>query len=163
MSDQDDAKDFHATLLEQERDIQFESFDHDDAWAVGSMLRGWASEQNLPVAIAIMLGEQRAFHAGLPGSSADNDWWLGRKFRVVNHFGHSSLAVGTDFKARGLTFETDSGLDFEQYAAHGGAFPLIVGGSIVGVVGVSGLAQREDHALVVKALTAHRDRASSAS
>jgi uncharacterized protein (UPF0303 family) len=71
--------------------------------------------------------------------------------------------VGTDFKARGLNFETDSGLDFEQYAAHGGAFPLIVGGSIVGKVGVSGLAQREDHALVVKALTAHRDNASAAS
>ncbi len=163
MTDQDDAKAFHATLLEQERDIQFESFDHDDAWAVGTMLRTWASEQKMPVAIAIMLGEQRAFHAGLPGSSAENDWWLARKFRVVDHFGHSSLAVGTDFKARGLNFETDSGLDFEQYAAHGGAFPLIVGGSIVGKVGVSGLAQREDHALVVKALTAHRDNASAAS
>ena len=159
MNAQDDAKAELTTLLKQERDIRFESFDHDDAWAVGSALRQYAAERNLPVSIAIMLGEQRAFHAGLPGSTADNDDWLARKFRVVRHFGHSSLAVGTDFRARGLDFETDSGLEVALHAAHGGAFPLIVGGAIVGVVGLSGLAQREDHALVVDALIEHRNAA----
>lgn len=161
MNDQDDAKASYETLLQQERDIQFESFGHDDAWVVGSMLRQLSSERQHPVAIAIVLGDQRVFHAGLPGSSADNDDWLAKKFRVVRRFGHSSFAVGTEFRSRGRTFGTDSGLDPREFAAHGGAFPLLVRGSLVGVVGVSGLAQRDDHDLVVEALTAHRDNARS--
>lgn len=163
MSNQDDAKALHATLLEQERDVQFDSFGHDDSWAVGSTLRELSAARKHPVAIAIMLGEQRVFHVGLPGSTADNDDWLARKFRVVGEFGHSSLAVGTDFKARGLSFEADSGLDVRLFAAHGGAFPLIVRDSIVGVVGVSGLAQRDDHDLVIEVLTAYRDGAAARS
>ena len=147
-----------ATLLEQERDIQFAAFTHADAWTVGSHLVELASERLHPVAIAIMLGDQRVFHAGLPGASADNDDWLERKFRVVRRFGHSSLAVGTDFRSRGANFDVDSRLNVSDYAAHGGAFPIRVNGMQVGVVGVSGLPQREDHALVIEALIAHRDR-----
>lgn len=158
MSDQTDAQAFLAILLEQERTIQFESFDHSDAWSLGCDLVRLATERELPVAIAIALGDQRAFHAGLAGASADNDDWLERKFRVVRRFGHSSLAVGTDFRSRGKNFDVDSRLSGE-YAAHGGAFPILVRGSMVGIAGVSGLPQRDDHALVVEALTAHRDAA----
>lgn len=163
MSDMNEERTALEQLLEQERELQFDSFDHDDAWAVGAHLVQLASERSLPVAIAIMLGEQRAFHAGLAGASASNDAWLERKFRVVRHFGHSSLAVGTQFRAAGGDFDTDSRLDAGEYAAHGGAFPIVVRGSLVGAVGVSGLAQHDDHALVVEALAAHRDRARAAS
>jgi uncharacterized protein (UPF0303 family) len=149
-------------LLKQERDIRFTSFSHDDAWAVGAHLVQLASERSLPVAVAIMLGDQRVFHAGLAGASADNDEWLERKFRVVRRYGHSSLAVGTRFRVDGRDFDSDSRLDTALYAAHGGAFPIIVQGSIVGIAGVSGLRQRDDHALVVEALSAHRDRARNA-
>lgn len=149
-------------LLKQERDIRFTSFSHDDAWAVGAHLVQLASERSLPVAVAIMLGDQRAFHAGLAGASADNDDWLERKFRVVRRYGHSSLAVGAQFRAGGADFDTDSRLDTTLYAAHGGAFPIIVQGAIVGIAGVSGLPQRDDHALVVEALSAHRDRTRNA-
>ncbi|MCX7521759.1 heme-degrading domain-containing protein [Microbacterium sp. STN6] len=144
-------------LLEQELQLQFDSFTHDDAWSIGMRLVQLASDRSLPVAIAVMLGDQRAFHAGLAGASADNDAWLERKFRVVRRFGHSSLAVGEQYRARGGDFDTDSRLDTDLYAAHGGAFPILVRGAIVGVAGVSGLAQRDDHALVVEALEAHRD------
>ena len=143
------------TLLEQERTLQFTAFSPDDAWALGSRLRELAAARSLPVAIAIVLGEQRVFHTGLAGASADNDGWLERKFAVVRRYGHSSLAVGTEFRSRGLDFDRDSRLDPARFAAHGGAFPLFVGGAIVGIVGVSGLPQLEDHALVVEALRAH--------
>ena len=143
------------TLLEQERTLQFDAFSHNDAWMLGTRLRTLATEQTLPVAIAIMLGDQRVFHAGLAGSSADNDGWLERKFAVVRRYGHSSLAVGVEFRSRGVDFDVDSRLDLTRFAAHGGAFPLFVRGSIVGMVGVSGLPQLDDHALVVEALGAH--------
>ncbi|WP_022885608.1 heme-degrading domain-containing protein [Glaciibacter superstes] len=158
MNDENDEKMALAALLEQEREIQFDSFAHGDAWVVGTHLVQLASERALPVAIAIMLGDQRAFHAGLPGASADNDDWLERKFRVVRRFGHSSLAIGTRFRSTGGDFDTDSRLSVSDYAAHGGAFPILVRDSIVGIAGVSGLPQRDDHALVVEALAAHRDR-----
>lgn len=143
------------TLLEQERTLQFDAFSHNDAWMLGTRLRTLAAEQTLPVAIAIMLGDQRVFHAGLAGSSADNDGWLERKFAVVRRYGHSSLAVGVEFRSRGVDFDVDSRLDLTRFAAHGGAFPLFVRGSIVGMVGVSGLPQLDDHALVVESLGAH--------
>ena len=143
------------TLLEQERTLQFDTFSHDDAWMLGTRLRTLAAEQALPVAIAIKLGDQRVFHAGLAGASADNDGWLERKFAVVRRYGHSSLAVGVEFRSRGVDFDVDSRLDPTRFAAHGGAFPLFVRGSIVGMVGVSGLPQLDDHALVIEALGAH--------
>ncbi|MEA9985018.1 MULTISPECIES: heme-degrading domain-containing protein [Subtercola] len=140
-------------LRAQERLLQFESFDYDDAWAVGSRLRDGALEQDLPIAISIVFGQQRVFHAGLSGSSADNDGWLERKFNVVRRFNEASFTVGTLFRSRGTTFEASSRLDPNQFSAHGGAFPIRVRGSIVGIVGVSGLAQADDHDLVVEALT----------
>ena len=142
------------TLLEQERTLQFDAFSHDDAWALGTRLRTLAAARALPVAISIVLGDQRVFHTGLAGASADNDGWLERKFAVVRRYGHSSLAVGTECRSRGVDFDIDARLDPTRFAAHGGAFPLFVRGSIVGVVGVSGLPQLDDHALVVEALRA---------
>jgi len=162
MTDQDNAKALHAELLEQERDVQFDSFGLEDAWQVGSMLRELAAVRQLPVAISIVMGDQRVFHAALPGSAADNDDWLARKFRVVRRFGHASYTVGTEYRARGKRFDDDVHFDVREYAAHGGAFPLRVRGSMVGIVGVSGLPQEDDHALVVEVLTAHRDNATVA-
>ena len=143
-------------LLEQERGIQFDSFGFADAWAVGSLLVELGLERDHPIAIAIMFSDQRVFHASLPGASADNDGWLDNKFRVVRRFASSSLAVGTRFRIAGRDFDTASRLDPRTHAAHGGAFPLRVRGALMGVVGVSGLAQQLDHDLVVEALRAHR-------
>lgn len=142
-------------LAEEERVLQFASFGYDDAWLVGSELRRLARERDHGVTISVVLGEQRVFHAALPGTSADNDAWLENKFRVVARYRRSSLAVGNGFRAQGKTFEQSSRLDPSRYAAHGGGHPLWVGGALAGAVGVSGLEQHDDHALVVEVLAAH--------
>jgi uncharacterized protein (UPF0303 family) len=72
---------------------------------------------------------------------------------VVNRYAHSSYFVGTRFRAKGTTFQDSARLHQDAYAAHGGAFPIIVRDvGAVGTVAVSGLPQAENHALVVSVL-----------
>jgi uncharacterized protein (UPF0303 family) len=146
-------------LEAQEARLVLESFDETDAWELGSALREAAAAQGLPVAISVRRNGQRLFHTALPGASADNDGWLDRKCAVVDRYGRSSLRVGEQFRVSGKAFEADSRLDPSQYAAHGGAFPLIVRGTgCIGTVAVSGLPQRDDHRLVVETLAAFVER-----
>src|ERR1700726_4033993 len=130
-------------LLPQERDIQFDAFGSPDAWAVGSGLVELATRRGLSITTSLVFGDQQVFHSASEGTSADNDDWLAKKFRVVRRFSHASLTIGTQFRARGLDFAVDSGLDPRLFAAHGGAFPIRVHGSILGILGVSGLTQFE--------------------
>jgi uncharacterized protein (UPF0303 family) len=142
-------------LNEQETRLVLESFTHDDALSLGMLLVEMARERGAPVAIDVRSTSQQLFHYALPGSSADNDAWIDRKRRVVERYGASSFLVGTRFRARGTTFDESSRLDLDRYAAHGGSFPLRVrgvGAGPVGTVTVSGLAQEDDHALIVEAL-----------
>jgi uncharacterized protein (UPF0303 family) len=155
-------RDLLAELEAQESRLVFDRFGEDTAWDLGVALREAALAAALPVAISIRRNGQRLFHAALPGSSADNDGWLERKSAVVDRYGHSSLYVGEEFRAAGKTFEDSSRLDPSRYAAHGGAFPVIVRDvGCVGTIAVSGLPQREDHRLVVETIEAFlgRDRA----
>ena len=145
-------------LLAQERDIQFDSFGYRDAWTVGSRLVELATRRELSITTSLVFGDQQVFHAAFEGTSADNDDWLAKKFRVVRRFNHASLTIGTSFRARGLDFAVDTGLDPRLYAAHGGAFPIRVRGSVIGMLGVSGLTQFEDHDLVVEVLSEHAAR-----
>lgn len=149
----DDLKQMLAELLAQEQELQFRACDYDDALRLGLKLVEHAKAGAKPLTVDICRNGQQLFHCALAGSSPDNDLWIRRKNNVVNHYGHSSFYVGTLFRSRGSTFEQSSRLDPALYAAHGGAFPLIVRGTgVIGTVSVSGLPQEEDHRLVVQVL-----------
>ena len=146
-------RDLLAELEAQEARLVFDHFDEATAWELGVALRDAALTAGLPVAISIRRNGHRLFHAALPGSSADNDGWLDRKCAVVDRYGRSSLRVGEQFRVDGGSFDADSRLDPSLFAAHGGAFPILVRGTgCVGTVAVSGLPQLEDHRLVVETL-----------
>ena len=148
-----------AELAAEEEELQFPGFDNDDAWDLGSALVAAARRDGAPVAVDISRHGHQLFHASLPGTSPDNDSWIQRKTRVVQRFGHSSLYVRQASIERGTTFEAEFGLDPARYAAHGGAFPVVVRSvGPVGAVVVSGLPQLEDHRLVVAAIRAHLGR-----
>ncbi len=139
-------------LEAQEDELQFLSFTNDTAWELGNALVATAREGGLAVTIDISRGEQRLFHCALPGTAADNDEWIERKNRVVRRFGHSSYYMGVK---EGEGFAARFLLDEREFAAHGGAFPLIVRDvGVVGTITVSGLPQEEDHRLVVAVLRA---------
>jgi uncharacterized protein (UPF0303 family) len=142
-------------LEAQESRLVFDRFDEDTAWELGVALRETARTGGLPVAISVRCNGRRLFHAALPGSSADNDGWLARKTAVVDRYGRSSLRVGEQFRVDGKSFDRDSRLDASVFAAHGGAFPILLRGTgCIGTVAVSGLPQLDDHRIVVEALEA---------
>ena len=131
-------------------------FDLDDAWRLGTTLAERCRTEGHPVTISIQLGEQRAFHSALPGTSADNDSWVDRKSAVVRRFACSSHEVD-DRLAKGDPdrFFSAFALSPSQYAPTGGAVPIRVRGALVGVLAVSGLESSEDHELAVSALVEH--------
>jgi uncharacterized protein (UPF0303 family) len=140
-------------LVGEEEELQFSSFTNDDAWALGCALVDAARARSAPVAIDVSRNGHQLFHAALPGAAPDNDDWIERKVRVVQRYGHSSLAVGQLWRERGTTFEDAVQVDHRRYAAHGGAFPVSVRSvGAVGAVAVSGLPQVDDHRLVVSAI-----------
>lgn len=58
--------------------------------------------------------------------------------------------MGIELQESGKTMEESSLLSSFEYAAHGGAFPIIIKNvGVVGTITVSGLAQEDDHALVL--------------
>lgn len=140
-------------LLQQEEEIQFNSFDNNMAFVIGLALLDAAKSKDKGVTIDIARNGQQLFHFAMQGTSRDNDVWVQRKNNVVNRFGHSSFYMGISLKSKGQTIEEKYLISSNEFAAHGGAFPLIIRGvGVVGTITVSGLPQEEDHALVVTTL-----------
>jgi uncharacterized protein (UPF0303 family) len=147
-----------AAALADEEGLDFTTFDHARAWALGSSMVASAVHRGLPIAIAIAFGEQRVFHAALAGSSATNDDWLSRKFRAVAKHNCSSWALACGVRAEAADYYGEGGYARGDIALAGGAVPLRVHGSLIGAVGVSGLAEEDDHRFVIDALRAFNAR-----
>ena len=142
-----------ARIADQEKALAFERFDLGTAWQLGALLREVAHRDSLGVAIDVQLHSMPAFYAAMPGSSADNAGWVQRKRGLVLRFFQSSYAIGRKLALQQSTLEEKFGLSSKDYAAHGGSFPIVVTGvGCIGAVTVSGLPQRDDHEMVVRAL-----------
>jgi uncharacterized protein (UPF0303 family) len=140
-------------LLQEEQELQFASFNESTAWHIGNQLVERAQKEGLPITIDITRGAHQLFHASLPGTSADNDEWIKRKVRLVYRFGHSSFYMGQRLKSKGKSIEEAYLIPENEYAPHGGCFPVIVKNTgMVGTITVSGLPQEEDHKFVVQAI-----------
>lgn len=143
-------------LEQEERELQFDRFSNEDAIAIGLSLYETAKKNNLPVTIDVRRSGHQLFHLSMPGTSPDNDQWVARKVKLVNRMGMSSFRVGTLLRSQNTTLEDRFELSHYEYAAHGGCFPVILKDTgAVGTVTISGLAQEDDHAMVVNALRAY--------
>ncbi|GAA2723552.1 heme-degrading domain-containing protein [Cellulomonas aerilata] len=148
-----DVRETIAQVEAHEHELVFSRFDNNDAWRLGCLLVELAQERDLAVTVDIRRGPQQLFHAAMPGTTPDNDSWIERKVRVVERFGASSYLVGLRARRQGITFAAQHELPLQEYAAHGGCFPVRVRDvGVVGTVTVSGLPQADDHALVVEAI-----------
>lgn len=144
------------TLIRQEATLVLPEFSPEVAWRLGNILRDLAVARKQPLVIDVRrfgAPHQQLFYCALDGTTPDNQRWVARKIAVVARFHKSSYHVGRLLEQSGLSFSARYNLPEEDYAAHGGSFPLrVANAGIVGAVTVSGLPQREDHNLVVEAL-----------
>lgn len=143
-------------IQRQERSLVFSHFDEDAAWHLGTSLRAQAREQDWPIVIEIGLFHRPLFFAALAGSTPSNVDWARKKRNVVERFHRSSYAIGLEMAAKKSTLEQRYGLARSDFAEHGGSFPIAVEAcGVIGAMTVSGLAQLDDHMLIVRTLCQH--------
>ncbi len=146
-----------AEVEEQEARLVLPRADLESLYQLGRRMADAALERKLPILIQIRFGGRLVFVASLPGSNAGNDMWAARKSRLAAWSEQSSMRVRLSYPPDGEGVYERHRISREEFAAHGGAFPLRVDGvGVVGVVVVSGLPQVQDHAFVVEMLEAHK-------
>ncbi len=140
-----------AAIARQEAELRFDGFDENDAFRLGQILREEAGDSAL--AIEIRTPSRQLYLTVLPGSTPDNGEWMRRKANTVLRVHRSSYGFGKQLELSGGVISEDRGMAPAEYVAHGGSFPIHVRGvGVVAAATVSGLPQREDHRLVVRAI-----------
>jgi uncharacterized protein (UPF0303 family) len=144
------------SLRNQEGALVLPKFDEEVAYTLGTALRAKCLSAGAAVVIDIRTPGRRLFFAALPGSTPDNENWARRKGNVVFRCHASSMLAGENLKAEGRSQWPDAALEVNDFALHGGGFPLRVrDAGIVAVIAISGMPSREDHDMIVTTLAAH--------
>ncbi|ROQ40784.1 uncharacterized protein (UPF0303 family) [Frondihabitans sp. PhB188] len=128
-------------------ELRFDSFDQSDAYTLGSLAAELVRENGYALAIQVVLGDHVVYKSAQGGVSPDTDSWLRRKAAVAVRDSQPSLLTRLNDEGAGTPLLVD-----DTYAVSGGAFPLVVGGQVVGTITASGLKDVVDHDLVVAAL-----------
>jgi len=141
-------------LLNEEQILTLPTLDLAGALEIGEIAKSLGVARKLPIAIEVRLGDWIIYHASLPGSTPENDWWMSRKARTVKLKQHSTMYERVSAEERGVDWHKENNLLDETHAIHGGGLPLITkGDGFAGVLLISGLPQVEDHLLGVEVLT----------
>ena len=141
-------------LLQEELLLTLPALDVADFIEIGEIAKSFGSQRSLPIAVEVRVGDWAVYHASLPGSTPENDWWIGRKARVVKLKKHSTMFERVLAVEQGIDWHKENNLLDETHAIHGGGLPLITKNEgFVGVLLISGLPQVDDHLLGVEVLT----------
>ena len=141
-------------LLQEELLLTLPKLDVADALEIGEIAKSFGIQRSLPIAVEVRVGDWVIYHASLPGSTSENQWWIDRKARVVLLKHHSTIYERVSAEERGIDWHKENNLLDETHAIHGGGLPLITKHEgFVGVLLISGLPQVEDHLLGVEVLT----------
>jgi uncharacterized protein (UPF0303 family) len=142
-----------AEIEQQERELVFPAFAEDDARLLGEAAVAEIAARGITLAVDVVLGETLVFRASLGGGMARADHWLPRKGAVTRLTGESSLLVRYRNDAAGTSFADRTDVDHADFAAYGGAFPIVVTGSgLVGTITTSGAEDTVDHEVAVAAV-----------
>ena len=141
-------------LLSEEQFFTFDNLTPENALEIGEIAKSLGVLKSLPIAVEVRLGDWIIYHASLPGSTVENQWWIDRKARVVTLKKHSTMFERVSAEERGVDWHKENNLLDETHAIHGGGLTLITKNEgFVGVLLISGLPQVEDHLLGVEVLT----------
>lgn len=140
-------------LAQEQQQLLLDRFDYDFAWQLGALMRERAAKATLPVAITVSHGTDVVFSILMAGATPDNTDWAARKRGVAHRFHRSSLAMRLEIEQGNYDFNSRYRLSESDFVASGGGVPLILrNGTLIGTAAVSGLADEEDHKLVVECL-----------
>ncbi len=141
-------------IKRQEAELVFDRFDEAAAFEIGSAIRERALRENLPIIVDIRTFDRPLFYAAMPGSNSSNPDWARRKINVVRRYLKSTYLMVLEQNRPDRNFKVGEGLDIADYVLAGGGFPIRVkGAGVIGAIAVSGLPEREDHNVVVAALS----------
>ncbi len=141
-------------ILIEEKALVLPTIDIMGLLEIGEIAKTLGIRKNLSIAIGVKLGDWVVYHASLPGTNLENNYWISRKARVVMLKQHSTLYERVSAEERGVDWHKENNLSEETYAIHGGGLPLIAKDKgFVGALLISGLSQLEDHLLGVEVLT----------
>jgi uncharacterized protein (UPF0303 family) len=142
-----------AELHRHEEELVFPSFDHHDAWRLGSIIANRAIAEGHGVAIDIRRHNIVLFRCVLPGATADQEEWIRRKSASTLRFEHSTALLSEEFAAKSFDPTQGGWLAPEDYTLAGGSFPIRVRGTgVVAAVTASGLSSDDDHQLVIDSI-----------
>ena len=139
--------------LEQEKSLLVPELNLSDLVNIGQLATEIGTKRSLPIAVEVRVGDWIVYHASLTGATPENDWWIGRKARVVNLKKHSTIYERVLAEEKGIDWHQENNVMNETHAIHGGAIPLITKkNEHIGTLIISGLSQLEDHNLGIEVL-----------
>jgi uncharacterized protein (UPF0303 family) len=148
-----------AELIEEAQSLLLDSLTLRDAVTIGQFATDLADIKKLPVSIEVRMGSWCVYHVSLAGASQGHDSWINRKCAVVEQTKNASLLELVLCEELDVSWYEKTGLSESEYAANGGAIPLMLQDStLAGVLIVSGLAGPDDHRLAVASVKAFQGR-----
>lgn len=140
-------------IAEQETTLVFDSFDQLTALEIGNAVLAQAKLAGHQIVVDIQIENSLYFFGSLPGTNEENKDWVRRKrnlFEITKVSSYASSLLRKNAQDPVVTL----GLDPQDYASHGGCFPIRTTTSgIIGSIVVSGIpSDREDHMSVVRVL-----------
>lgn len=140
-------------LAKQEEVLRYENFSRENALELGLIIiklakeKGWGN-----AAVRIMEDNSTIFSYKMPGTSAENDWWMDRKLAVSRLAGCASLRAYVEAESgiRKPFWEARP----DNYAACGGCFPVFTADHTApwAYVLVSGMEHYHDHQIIADAM-----------
>ena len=89
-------------LLQEELLLTLPKLDVADAMEIGEIAKSFGIQKGLPIAVEVRIGDWIIYHASLPGSTSENQWWIDRKARVVLLKHHSTIYERVSAEERGV-------------------------------------------------------------
>ena len=141
-------------LKKQEVLLQFDHFNNDEAFELGSFMVSYAKKHDITIAVSIRLNNGCIFFQHCPnGTNLLNQKWIERKFNSVKLMERSSLLSAFTFEHDNDTPEIHA-LAAKDYALCGGGFPIRIKGSqtVIGAIIASNLYHIADHEFIISCL-----------
>ena len=141
-------------VVKQEELLRFESFTPADSLRLGMKVIELAtSRYDSGVAVRVLIDNVLRFSHFMDGTSMYHGWWMDKKLNVARITNTSTMRAHLEMQAGIRPLENRWYELTENFAAHGGCFPIKnVKGEVLGYAMSSAYAHEHDHQLLVDAM-----------